>query len=608
MPSKKQQVQDRYNQILPFIDEAAVQYYGGNRDRGFLHWAFATIFVSDDPQDTDIIDCTAIDGPDDFEIDGRYIPESDDDTVVNLLQCKHRQPGTTMRAADIAPFLNSPNRVLNVQEVVHSHNEEIKYLHDRLRKILQENKTGCTIHLVWATSGTLSQKARRHAEENSSRTITVDVDGNPIEIKTTLKCWDLADLYEQFITQQESEDQDTSCDVEFKLEPDSYHQTVSSDYRTLSMTVPVREIIESFDKHKFKIFRLNPRGPLGNRISASIKRTLLDETSRKRFHLLNNGITAICKSWNIESDLWLSVQDFQIINGCQTTVTLWDTRAAIRDDPSVLVTVKLTECSQDFSEAIASATNTQTALKAEDFISNEPVQKRLQAEFGAMKPPWFYQVKRGEWSKMIGGPYDKEKFRDPEGGFRKLTSKEVAQAVVAFAGFPGEAKDKIRDFLNRQDEDISWNAKESPLTYRRIYTQSLNANQLLLPAIIQRKVWKQVAEDKKQDDWLEYARFHIVWVIGDVLRDHYKVAQLYLFPATRSDAIAMEMDKWFTQIYRVALVAIRNARQDAQTRGEYPGHREFFRTPASYRAIESNRVGALEMAKEFGDPTAGLPA
>ena len=605
MATKKQQSQDRYEHILPFIDEAAKQYYNGNRDKGFRHWAFATIFtVGHDIQDTDIVECTAIDGPDDFEIDGRFIPDVDDDAVINLFQSKHRQPGTTMGAVEIAPFLNAPSRILNASEVVHSRNEETKDLHDRLIRMLKESNFGCTINLVWVTSGTLSPQGRRHAEEHSVKTLTVNVDDNSVDVKVTLECWDMADLHRQHITQQESDDLTVKCDVQFQLEPGSYHQTVSNTYRTLSMTAQAKQIIEAFRKHSYKIFQRNPRGPLGNKINASIKRTLLDETDRQRFHLLNNGITAICGGWRLEPDHRVLVQDFQIINGCQTTVTMWDARAAIQDDPNVLVTVKLTECPEHFADPIARATNTQAALKAEDFTSNEPVQRRLQDGFNQLNPPWFYQVKRGEWSKMLGGQHEKERYRDPAGGYRKLTSKEVAQATVAFAGFPGEAKDKIRNFLNK--ETLSVIAREGSFSYDRVYTESLNARQLLLPAVIQRKVWKQVAEDKEQEDWLEYARFHIVWLIGDVLRDHYRIDNR-LFTATRSENIVVEIDNWFRPIYNVAVAAIRNARQNAESRGEYNGHREFFRTPSNYRAIESNRASALQMARDFGDPTDKLP-
>ena len=607
MTTRKRLSQDRYDRILPFIDEAAQQYYNGNRDKGFRHWAFATIFTAYDPQGTDIVEYTAIDGPDDFEIDGQFIPESDDDSVVNLFQSKHRQPGTTMGSAEIAPFLNAPGRVLNANEVVRSRNEETKELHDRLMRMIRESKFGCTINLVWVTSGTLSQQARRHAEENRVKTLTIKVDGNSVEVEVTLECWDLADLHQQYFTQLEivSDDLPVKCDVEFQLEPLTYHETVASDYRTLSMTTPAKQIVEAFRRHSYKILRLNPRGPLGNKINRSIKRTLLDETNRQRFHLLNNGITAICASWEIEPNYKLTVRDFQIINGCQTTVTLWDARATIQDDPNVLVTVKLAQCPEEFANEIASTTNTQAAMRAEDFISNEPIQIQLQTEFNAMNPPWFYQVKRGEWNKMLGGQHEREKYRDPEGGYRKLTSKEVAQAAVAFAGFPGEAKDKIRDFLNK--ETLSGIAREGSFSYERVYTESLSAKQLLLPAVIQRKVWRQVAEDKEQEDWLEYARFHIVWLIGDILRDNYGIEHSFLFPAARAETVAVEIDNWFHAIYHVAVAAIRTTREAAESRSQYRGHREFFRTPSNYRAIESNQVSALQMAKNFGDPTVNLP-
>lgn len=604
MTSRRQQSQDRYDHILPFCQEAAGEYYGGNLDRGFRHWAFATIFaVGHDVQGNDIVDYTAIDGSDDFEVDGYFVPESDDDSVVHLFQSKHRQPGTTMGPRELAAFLNAPSRIMNPNEVAASNNPHTKDLHDLLIALLkQDNKNPCSINLVWATSGTLSPSARRHVEENGSRTLATEIDGNPTEVRVTLECWDLADLYQQNINQQESDVPVSNCNFDFRLDPGTYHQTgLSADYKTLSMTVPVKHIIDLFARHGYKIFRLNPRGPLGNKVNTSIKRTLLDPDNRTRFHLLNNGITAICDYYTLEND-FLHVEDLQIINGCQTTVTLWSARAAIQGDPSVQVNVKLTECLAHFAPTIASTTNTQTALRAEDFISNDPVQIKLQREFSEMNPPWFYQVKRGEWSKMLSGPREKERYRDTEGGYRQLSSKEVAQAVLAFAGFPGEAKDKIRDFLNK--DVVSATGPEGEFSYARIYNDAVVAAQLLLPAVVQRKVWRQVAEDKGRYQWLEYARFHLVWLIGDSLREHYNF-EGNLFPAHRAAAVVGSINNWFKPIYDVAVVAINNTLEGGQGGGQY---REFFRSAANYRTIQSNSRGALLLAANFGNPAAHLPS
>ena len=602
MTSRRQQLQDQYDHILPFCQEAADEYYGGNLDRGFRHWAFATIFAAGhDIQGNDIVEYTAIDGSDDFEIDGYYIPESDDECVIHLFQSKRRQPGTTMGPGELAKFLNSPNRILNPNEVAASNNQHTKDLHDQLTDILKQvNRGPCSINLVWATSGRLSQAARRHAEENTSRVVTGQVEGNPIELRVTLECWDLSDLYQQNLDQKDSDAPVTNCDFDFRLEPGTYHQTgLNAEYKTLSMTVPVKNIIDLFARHSFKIFRLNPRGPLGNKVNNSIKRTLLND-NRTRFHLLNNGITAICDYYTLDDGL-LHVSDFQIINGCQTTMSLWNVRAVIQNDPSVLVNVKLTECPSHFAPTIAGTTNTQSALRAEDFISNEPLQIKLQREFAELTPPWFYQVKRGEWSKMISGPGDKERYRDPEGGFRQFSSKEVGQAVLAFAGFPGEAKDKIRTFLDKVP--LPSVAREGDISYGRIYNDALTANQLLLPAMVQRKVWRQVAQDKDSNQWLEYARFHLVWLIGDILREHYKL-EGNLFPANRAAAVAANINEWFKSIYEIAVVTIANTLQSSEGGSQY---REFFRSAVNYRMIESNLQGALRLASNFGNPTANLP-
>ena len=606
MTSRRQQARDQYDHILPFIQEAAEEYYGGNLDRGFRHWAFATVFgVGPEIQGNDIVDYTAIDGSDDFEIDGYFIPESDDDSVVHLFQCKHRQPGTSMGPKELAAFLNAPNRILNANEVAACRNEETKTLHDRLISILSRNDSKCSLNLVWATSGTLSQAAKNHERENYSRTITTEIHGNPIEVTVTLECLDLEALCQQHDAQQESEISLYNCDFDFQLEEGSYHQTgADAEYRTLSMTIPVGQIIDVFARHSYKVFRLNPRGPLGNKVNTQIKRTLQNPDDRKRFHLLNNGRSAICDSWQIDGTT-LHVRDFQIINGCQTTVTLWNVRSVVRSDPAALVTVKLTECPSHFALTIAQTTNSQTALRAEDFISTEGTQIRLQEEFKALNPPWFYQIKRGEWGKMLGGQQEKERYRDPAGGYRQVSSKEVAQAVVSFAGYPGEAKDNIRSFLNR--ESVSSTARESEFSYDGIYSGNIAASQLLLPAVIQRMVRKQVIADKATDEWLDYARFHIIWLIGEVLRNNYGLDG-NLFPASRAAAVLAHIDDWFGPIYHIAVVTIRNSLQQSNEVGEFTGYREFFRTPSRYRLIQSNLQGGIRFAMSFGDPMANLPA
>ena len=604
MTSRRQANENRYDHALPFIQEAADEYYGGNIDKGFRHWAFSTVFaLGHDIQGDEIVGYTGIDGSDDFEIDGYYIPESDDDSVVHLFQSKHRKPKTTMGPRELATFQNAPNRILNASEVNASRNAETKSLHEQIVQMTRTSSNPVSINLVWVTSGLLSAAARRHATENASRTINVIVDGTPIELTVTLQCLDLIDLCEQHDTQLQRMHSDNKCDFTFMLEPGTYHET-NAEWRTVSMTVPVKQIIDVFARHKFKIFRENPRGPLGNKVNASIKNTLNDPTMRHNFHLLNNGITAICLSWALSDDQ-LVVQDFQIINGCQTTVTLWDRRIAVRDDPHVLVTVKLIECPNVVARTIARTTNSQAALRAEDYASNDHVQARLQQDFDKLTPRWFYQVKRGEWGQMVGGQREKQPYVDLAGGYRQLDIKGLAQAVVAFAGFPGEAKDNIRSFFDKKTlESMS---RESSISYEEIFNERVRASQLLLPTVIQRKVRQQVAVDKDKYAGLDYARFHIIWLIGDMLREHYGW-ETNLLSSTRAESLTLNVDHWFKPVYDVALLAIDDALQELREADEFTGYRELFRTAANYRLIQSKVRGVLRLSSNVANPMANLPA
>ena len=106
-----------------------------------------------------------------------------------------RQPGTTMGPRELAPFLNAPNRLLNPREVAASRNEETpRPPCTNWSKRLPSVERPCSINMVWATSGTLSPTARRHAEENRSQKLTLDIKGNPTQVTVTLECFDLNDL------------------------------------------------------------------------------------------------------------------------------------------------------------------------------------------------------------------------------------------------------------------------------------------------------------------------------------------------------------------------------------------------------------------------------
>lgn len=117
------------------------------------------------------------------------------------------------------------------------------------------------------------------------------------------------------------------------------------------------------------------------------------------FWMMNNGITIICDSFDIDGKE-VKLRNFSIVNGGQTTYLLHhSTNISETQDLflpcKIIRTIGNTQEEKDeFSLAIAKATNSQKAIKPIDLKANAPEQVRFaraMREVGL-----FYQTKRGE--------------------------------------------------------------------------------------------------------------------------------------------------------------------------------------------------------------------
>ncbi|GAB2622952.1 AIPR family protein [Pseudactinotalea suaedae] len=115
-----------------------------------------------------------------------------------------------------------------------------------------------------------------------------------------------------------------------------------------------------------------------NAVNAEIAKTLGSD-SRGQFPLLNNGVTIIAKSVRQVGTRFV-IQDFQVVNGCQTCNVLWTNRDAL--DPTVLVPLRLISTDdEDVIVAIIRATNRQTEVKEEQFFATSDYLKQLELFF-----------------------------------------------------------------------------------------------------------------------------------------------------------------------------------------------------------------------------------
>jgi AIPR protein len=152
--------------------------------------------------------------------------------------------------------------------------------------------------------------------------------------------------------------------------------------------IPAKEflpIITSEDGEIMRgIFESNLRdfqGP-NNPVNNAIKETLASG-HRARFVLMNNGVTIIARVLQRTAHKF-HIEDFQIVNGCQTSNVLFDFEGDIDD---VMVPLRLISSNDDdVIQSIVTATNQQTQLSREQLFAATEFPKKLEQFFQAHEP------------------------------------------------------------------------------------------------------------------------------------------------------------------------------------------------------------------------------
>jgi hypothetical protein len=122
-----------------------------------------------------------------------------------------------------------------------------------------------------------------------------------------------------------------------------------------------------------------------NPVNTEIKETLSSPDERLRFALMNNGVTIIAKTLRPTGDRFY-IEDFQIVNGCQTSHVLFNEQGHLDDKVMVPLRVISTQ-DESVINSIIKATNRQTEVKTEQLLALSDFQKKLELFFESFDGP-----------------------------------------------------------------------------------------------------------------------------------------------------------------------------------------------------------------------------
>ena len=131
------------------------------------------------------------------------------------------------------------------------------------------------------------------------------------------------------------------------------------------------------------VFEENVRAFLGesNPVNNRIQETLTSDELRNRFAILNNGITIVSPDIRVQGDT-ISLYNYQIVNGCQTSHVLFRNRHLVNDE--TMLTVKVIEANdKEVVNQIVEATNSQSYIGNEKFLSLKSKAKNIEIYFNS---------------------------------------------------------------------------------------------------------------------------------------------------------------------------------------------------------------------------------
>jgi hypothetical protein len=234
--------------------------------------------------------------------------------------------------------------------------------------------------------------------------------------------------------------------------------TTNSEYQSYLAIIPGAALANIYERFGSRLLEQNVRSFLqfSGKINKGIRNTIISEPHM--FLAFNNGIAATADEVNFVKNkegnglLLASVKDLQIVNGGQTTASIYHTWKKDKADISnIFVQVKLSlvknkEKFSDIVSRISEYANTQNKVSVADLSSNRPFHIELEKLSRSIYTPlsdsisiqtkWFYERARGQYKNARvkdGFTKSRQKAFDLKNPKNQVfTKEELAKYINAF--------------------------------------------------------------------------------------------------------------------------------------------------------------------------------
>ena len=348
---------------------------------------------------------------------------------------------------------------------------------------------------------------------NKARTDAQPV-GNIGGIPVTSNVWDLARIYRFESSGQTREDLIVDFAESFG-EPvpvlkASYDGAPLESYVAV---IPGVQLAEIYEKWGARLLEANVRSFLQarNKVNRGIRDTIRDDPSM--FFSFNNGLTATADSVEIadmeEGLLLMSANNFQIVNGGQTTASIHAARKLAPEQlKDVFVQMKLTvvppEQAEDVVPLISQFANSQNKVNAADFFANHPFHVKIQefsrrilapsGDEGYRETKWFYERARGQFADERGrrSVADRKRFDAEYPRSQFFTKTDLAKFENSYRCLPHEVSLGAQKNFGKLAQFIGSDWEKKKDSYDEVWFKRLIAKAIIfrhLEKLVPQQEW-----------------------------------------------------------------------------------------------------------------------
>lgn len=234
--------------------------------------------------------------------------------------------------------------------------------------------------------------------------------------------------------------------------------SINEEYQSYLAIIPGEALASIYERFGSRLLEQNVRSFLqfSGKINKGIRATIIKEP--EMFLAFNNGIAATADEIELENSIdghgkiISSVKDLQIVNGGQTTASIYHTQKKDKADISnIFVQMKLSvvknkEKFSDIVSRISEYANTQNKVSVSDLSSNRPYHIELEKLSRSIFTPitdskpiqtkWFYERARGQYKNAIlkegFTPSRKRAFELKNPKQQLFTKEELAKYINAY--------------------------------------------------------------------------------------------------------------------------------------------------------------------------------